>query len=138
MRDAKIGILAVLLLLSACAGPTPAAPTLPAPVVPTGTFTPSPIPALSPPFISSPTLTATATPIPTATPTVTPSHSPTPTRTATATQTPRPTATPTPEIRSDTLRTIPGAECLPPDRPMESARLVRVIDGDTIEVALEG
>lgn len=120
--------------------------------------TPSPAPApvglrfstptfttmLSPPFTPSPTVWTTNMPIPTATLTLTPSPSPKPTRTATATRTPtpsrtpRPTATPTPEIRSDALRTIPGAECLPPDRPVESAHLVRVIDGDTIDVALGG
>ncbi|WP_322799213.1 thermonuclease family protein [Thermoflexus sp.] len=45
---------------------------------------------------------------------------------------------PTPVLRSDALRSVPGAECLPPDRPVEAARLVRVIDGDTIEVRIGG
>ncbi len=99
---------------------------------------------LPPTFTPSPTIWTTNTLIPTAAPILTPSLSPKPTRAATVprtptpSRTPRPTATPTSEIRSEALRAIPGAECLPPDRPVESARLIRVIDGDTIEVALGG
>ncbi|WP_322798557.1 hypothetical protein [Thermoflexus sp.] len=61
---------------------------------------------------------------------------------AAATRTPaqarRFSLTPTPAIRSDALCAIPGAECLPSGRLVESARLVRVIDGDTIEVRIGG
>ncbi|WP_322794742.1 thermonuclease family protein [Thermoflexus sp.] len=134
--------LLIILPVAACARPTPAAPASPIPAGPTmapassPTSRPSPVPSL--------TLPATATRTPTAIPTVSPSPPPTPTFTATATRTPaptrtpRPTATPTPEISSDALRGIPGAECLPPGRPVEIARPVRVIDGDTLDVAIGG
>jgi micrococcal nuclease len=68
------------------------------------------------------------------TPTPAPSASPTPV----PTDTPLPMPTPAPAADSEALRALPGADCVPPGRPVEEARLVRVLDGDTIEVELEG
>ena len=74
------------------------------------------------------TLPPTATPEPTAVPTETPA--PTATHEPTATQTPIPTVTPTP-----TATVIPTATPIPGER--QEARVVRVVDGDTIVVEME-
>ncbi|HXF68256.1 MAG TPA: thermonuclease family protein [Thermoflexus sp.] len=128
------------------ASPTPLSFSASAPTA-TVIHVPS-VPQLAPTESPSPmsTTTSTLAPEPTSTASSTPAPSPTPSSTTTPTQIPtatptplpRPTATWTPEIRSDDLRAIPGAECLPPGRSAVSARLVRVIDGDTIDVAIEG
>lgn len=85
-------------------------------VTPSVTLTPSPT--------ATPTSTTTATPTSvlesTATPTPTPSLTPSPISTATATATPQPKATPTPALLG-----VP-------------ARVVNVIDGDTIDVEING
>jgi len=43
-----------------------------------------------------------------------------------------------PAADSEALRALPGADCVPPGRPVQPARLVRILDGDTIEVEIEG
>jgi len=76
----------------------------------------------------------------------TPAFAPSPIPTAVPTDTPLPARTslpvppPTlaPAVDSAALRSLPGADCVPPGRPVQSARLVRVLDGDTIEVEIEG
>jgi len=68
------------------------------------------------------------------TPTPAPPASPTPV----PTDTPLPMPTPAPAADSEALRALPGADCVPPGRPVQQARLVRVLDGDTIEVEIEG
>jgi hypothetical protein len=68
------------------------------------------------------------------TPTPAPPLSPTPA----PTDTPLPMPTPAPAADSEALRALPGADCVPPGRPVQQARLVRVLDGDTIEVEIEG
>ncbi len=107
------------LLLVGCAGGGIAGVPTPSPVPPTETR------------IVAPSAPGTPRPSPTEVPSPTPTVSPSPTPTAS------PTATKTPNPL-ETLRAIPGAECLPSGRPVESARLVRVIDGDTIDVELGG
>uniref|UniRef100_UPI002ADD3D9C thermonuclease family protein n=1 Tax=Thermoflexus sp. TaxID=1969742 RepID=UPI002ADD3D9C len=68
------------------------------------------------------------------TPTPAPPLSPTPA----PTDTPLPMPTPAPAADSEALRALAGADCVPPGRPVQQARLVRVLDGDTIEVEIEG
>ncbi|SNB59995.1 thermonuclease family protein [Thermoflexus hugenholtzii] len=53
---------------------------------------------------------------------------------------PPPTLSPmsAPAPRSEALRSLPGADCVPPGRPVQPARLVRILDGDTIDVQIEG
>ena len=68
------------------------------------------------------------------TPTPAPPLSPTPA----PTDTPLPMPTPAPAADSEALRALPGADCVPPGRPVQQARLVRVLDGDTIEAEIEG
>ncbi len=75
----------------------------------------------------SPTPPATATEAASATPTVTPTRTPRPT----ATRRPSPTPRPTP-----TLPTGPAFECIPPDAPRVTARVLQVHDGDTITVKI--
>ncbi len=58
---------AVMLLLSACGGATPAAPATPSPTVPP-TFTPAPPPPPTPTFTPAPTPSSTPVPTPTVTP----------------------------------------------------------------------
>jgi len=41
-------------------------------------------------------------------------------------------------VDSAALRSLPGADCVPPGRPVQPARLVRILDGDTIDVQIEG
>ena len=76
---------------------------------------------------------------PTGTPTASPSASATATPAATATRTPRPTATrrpsPTPPP-TPTLPTGSAFDCIPPDAPRVSARVLQVLDGDTITVKI--
>jgi micrococcal nuclease len=67
-------------------------------------------------------------------PTPAPPASPTPVPTGT----PLPMPTPAPAADSEALRALPGADCVPPGRPVQQARLIRVLDGDTIEVEIEG
>jgi|GEM_PF-775521 len=87
-----------------------------------------------------PTSTSTATP--TSTPTFTPTSSVTPTltQTATATITETPTITSTSTITPTPSITLPsavGSECIPAN-PREVGTLYQVIDGDTIDVLLDG
>ena len=88
-----------------------------------------------------PTATPTAVTLGTALPaTVSPiSGSPTPrltsTRTDTPPLTPTPTAVPT---ASATLRPVGPASCVPSNSQMETGEVVRVIDGDTIDVRIGG
>ena len=88
----------------------------------------------------TPTHTMTATPTDTATVTLTPTSTPTQTATITPTQTMTPTLTLTPTVTptpTETLPPIPGAACIPPNQ-REAATVTRVIDGDTIEVNING
>lgn len=89
---------------------------------------------LLPTYTATPSLTPTPSPTPTAT--NTPTITPTPTPTATPTQTPTPTLTATPKgtnTPSPTFTPIPT-----PTPEWQAAKAVRVIDGDTIEVEIEG
>ncbi len=90
--------------------------------VPAALLSPAPTPAPAPTFPSAPA----PTPAPPASPTPVP------------TDTPLPMPTPAPAADSEALRALPGADCVPPGRPVQQARLVRVLDGDTIEVEIEG
>jgi micrococcal nuclease len=96
---------------------------------PAATPTPSP----SPPAIADPVATPRPTPspvpdlTPAPTPAATPTPAPTPAPAATPTPTPRPTPTPVPEP--------PAFE---PTGPTQQATVTRVVDGDTIEVAIGG
>jgi len=108
---------AALLAFGLACGGTPRAPETPA-------FAPSPIPTAT--FMLPPTLPASPTPVPT--------DAPLPARTSS----PVPSPTLAPAVDSAALRSLPGADCVPPGRPVQSARLVRVLDGDTIEVEIEG
>ncbi len=81
----------------------------------------------------SPTPTPTRTPTPTPTPTPQPTSTPTPTPTPTAT----PTATPVPPTPTPTPPPLPAA-CIPQTTARQTAEVVRVIDGDTIDVRLGG
>lgn len=78
----------------------------------------------TPTATSTPTLTATATRSPTSRPTDVPSATPTPTFTAQPTSMPLPTATFTPSPSPTPAR--------------QAAQVVNVIDGDTIEVSVDG
>jgi micrococcal nuclease len=88
------------------------------------TWTPHPTPLLT--NTPSPTATLTRTPIPTLTPIPSPTPRPTsrPTRIPTLTNTPRPSITPTPEQTPTPERT--------------EARVIKVVDGDTISVEVGG
>ena len=92
--------------------------------IPTATMTPT---VTSTPTATA-THTATMTPTPTSTATITPSA----TITWTPTETLTPTITPTP---SATFRSIPGVGCIPPNE-RETGRVMKVIDGNTIEVKI--
>ncbi len=72
---------------------------------------------------ATPTLSPTATPSPQPTATATP-------KPATPTRTPRPTPTLPPGN--------PIVKCIPPDAPRMEARVLRVVDGDTIVVFAQG
>lgn len=86
-------------------------------------------------FLPTPSPTTTVTNTITIEPTLVPSSTPTPTDTIvpSATPLPSPTASPTPALPD-----IPEAACVPADSPRQLGRVRRVIDGDTIEVEIEG
>lgn len=103
----------------------------------TPTFTPT----------NAPPDTATATWTPTDTPTQTATATPTETSTPTVTFTPTATLTPTamitlphadPLVPTATLPAIDSAGCVPKDTGREVGKLTKVIDGDTIEVWIDG
>jgi micrococcal nuclease len=139
MRVTRTITLACLAVLVAACQPTlslpattPAANPRPAAVAPTSTAapTPTPAPTRQPTPQPTPELTQTPTPPPPATP------SPTPTPSPTAAPTASPTAAPT---ASPTQRpTDPPPIGLAPSGPTQEARVVRVVDGDTIRVLLGG
>jgi endonuclease YncB( thermonuclease family) len=82
---------------------------------------------------SPPTLTSTATQIPTetATSTNTPPPTETPTPVPTATDTP----VPTPAVQ---VPDLPGVDCIPQHTKREVAQVTRIVDGDTIDVSIDG
>jgi len=102
-----------------------------------GTMIIAAIPTATPTPTQTPTATRTSTPTwtSTPTPTLTPTVTPTPTITPTPTETSTPTITPTP------VPTIPGisaAQCIPRSTLRQEARVVSVVDGDTIKVLVDG
>lgn len=82
-----------------------------------------------------PTSTSTPTLTPTSTSTLTPTVTCTPTITTTPTNTKTPTITLTPTL---TLPAALGASCVPSDHERVLAQVVKVTDGDTIVVNIEG
>lgn len=80
--------------------------------------------------------TKTAFPTPTLTPTITPTA--TIAQTPTITQTPSPTGTLTPSPPPTHTPKFSGHSCLPNNTKVQYGRVRRVIDGDTIEVNLNG
>lgn len=83
------------------------------------------------------TITPTLTLLPTFTPTITD----TPTITFTATETFTPTITFTPTVTNTPTLTLPvaiGADCVPITNERVRAKVVRITDGDTIVVSIEG
>jgi hypothetical protein len=74
--------------------------------VPAALLSPAPTPAPAPTFPSAPA----PTPAPPASPTPVP------------TDTPLPMPTPAPAADSEALRALPGADCVPPGRPVQRAR----------------
>lgn len=80
-------------------------------------------------------------PTPTVTPSLTPTmtHTPMPTHTPTLTSTPMPTSTPTPTSTSTPTGTpLPPTNTPEPTPEGQSAVVTRIIDGDTIEVDIDG
>lgn len=96
----------------------------------TPTSTPTSTPTIPPTMASTLTPTQTLTPTITSTPTITY----TPTITFTPTITPTATITPTPTI---TLPAAVGIDCIP-ENSRVGAQLINVIDGDTIQVIIDG
>lgn len=99
--------------------------------------TPTSTPTITPTFTS----TATVTPSPTPTDTLTPTITQTPTITLTPTITMTPSITPTPSITTTPTPKVPavsGSACVPEDTNREVARVISVIDGDTIRVSIDG
>ena len=89
------------------------------------------------------TLTNTLTPTETLTPTAsdTPGPSLTPTASNTPTDTLTPSLTPTQTITPSPTVTIPSnnaANCVPNNTKREVGQVIRVVDGDTIEVRIDG
>jgi endonuclease YncB( thermonuclease family) len=106
----------------------------------TATFTPTftrtytPTITLTSTITNTPTITLTPTITITPTITLTPTRTNTPTRTYTPTRTNTPTKTPTPTV---TIKAT-GDSCIPQGTKREVAYVTRVIDGDTIEVNIDG
>jgi len=128
------------LVIVGCGPSPPPAPTavqvsegvLPSP---TGTWIPAEM------VLPTPELSATETQIPTDTPQPTVTPPPTATPTLQPTATPEPTPTPTPEPTS-TLAPSPEPTATEPSSPTpipksQTARVIRIIDGDTIEVQID-
>ena len=107
--------------------------------IPTSTSTPTHTPTGTASPTLAPSLTDTVTMTPTATlaPTITetPTITATPTETLTPTRTPTSTVTPTPTV---TLSAAAGAACIPAGTLRQTARVLSVIDGDTIQVSIAG
>jgi micrococcal nuclease len=95
------------------------------------------IPTSTPTRTATPTATGTPTPTITWTPTITstPTVTPIPSDTPTPTETPTPSQTPTPTI---TLAPGTYADCIPQGTLRQLARVVDVVDGDTIQVDIGG
>ena len=104
---AIFAVMALVLVLTACASGTPRTPEPLPTLVPLSTFTPRPEPTAT--RIPEPT----ATPPPAPTPTPKPKPTPTPAPSPTPTPTPAPTATPVP-----TATTLPTATPIPPLAPL--------------------
>jgi micrococcal nuclease len=108
---------------------------LAAPPVATRTPTLAPVPAVTDdPAVVAP---ATEAPAPTATPTPPPAPSPRVASSRAPTPTPTPPANPT-QTERPTPGTTPGPAGLAPTGPIQEARVVRVVDGDTIRVQMGG
>lgn len=127
-------LLALLLvaLLAGCGGASaPEAPALEE-AAPAATVTPLVVATATPATTSSPVATLTAT----RTSTAAPSHTPTRARTATPTATR--TLTATPSATSSPAPTATSTATPLPTRILEAARVITIVDGDTIRVVMNG
>ena len=93
---AIVAVMALVLVLTACASSTPRTPEPLSTLVPLSTFTPRPEPTAT--RIPEPTATPPPAPAPTPTPAPTPAPAPAPTATPVPTATTLPTATPIPPL----------------------------------------